>query len=261
MSIRVGDLEFAVTKAELRYACIPNGTLAVDLEIVGERREGLHLTLDAPPLRGRVLEDLTGQALVITSPTKPDLDNPRFAQAVAGIYIGTHELVYDSRIDWGDVNDRGISLRWTGVVDDLDAYDGSMPQQPLVVDVRAAVVEVPHQWVRWGMTCAEDDSPVLRRIHAGLVSKLTDELVARAWFAGMPFVAVDLVVQVESRGHRWPALPPRPANEPQLIVARVLRALVVRGDDAAVQRAIEAEIAAGLERLEKRYRQGVPRLR
>jgi hypothetical protein len=34
----------------------------------------------------------------------------------------------------------------------------------------------------------------------------------------------------------------------------------MRGDDAALQRAIEAEIAAALEQLEKRYRQGGPSL-
>jgi hypothetical protein len=261
MSIRVGELEFAVKKAVLRYTRVPNGTISIDLEIDGVRREGLHLTLDPPPLRGRALEDLTGQVLVIKSPTTPCLGEPRAVFAVAGIYIGTHELVYDSRIEWGPVDDRGIQLRWTGVVDDLDAYDGSKPQQPLVVDVRATVVEVPHRWVTWRMTCAEEDElPMLDRIRGSLLDKITRELAARAWFEGMPFAAVELVVQVEARGRRWPALPPRGASDPQLIVVRVLRAVVVQGDDAALQRAIDAEIAAGLEHLEKRYRQGVPRL-
>ncbi len=261
MSIRVGELEFAVNKAELRYTRLPDDTIAVYVEIVGERREGLQLTLDPPPLPGRALEDLTGQVHVITSPTKPDLDNPRHVNVVAGIYVGSHEDVYDSRVEWGGVDERGISLRWTGVVKDLDAYDGSKPRQPLVVDVRATVVEVPHRWVTWRMTCAkQDESPLLRRIEASLLSKLSDELTARTWFKGMPFVALELVVQVEARGRKWPSLPPRGASDPQAVIAKVPRAVVMRGDDAALQRAIETEIAAALEQLEKRYRQGAPRL-
>jgi hypothetical protein len=92
------------------------------------------------------------------------------------------------------------------------------------------------------------------------MSKLRGELTARTWFTGMPFVALDLVVQVEARGRRWPVLPARGASDPQLIIAKVLRAVVMSGDDDALQRAIEAEVATALERLEKRYRQGVPRL-
>lgn len=56
MSIRVGELEFAVKKAELRYTGLPDDTIAADLEIVGDRRGGLKLTLEPPPLPGRVLE-------------------------------------------------------------------------------------------------------------------------------------------------------------------------------------------------------------
>jgi len=52
----------------------------------------------------------------------------------------------------------------------------------------------------------------------------------------------------------------RKASEPQVVVAKVLRGLVMSGDGAAVQRAIEAEIAPALEQLDKRYRQGEPRL-
>src|SRR4051812_13411724 len=120
MPIRVGELEFAVNKAELRYTCVPNGTISIELEIVGDRREGLHLTLDPPPLPGRVLSDLTGQVQSIGSPTKPDPDDPRLVTTVAGIYVGTHEDVHRSRVEWGRVDDRGIALVWTGVVDDLD---------------------------------------------------------------------------------------------------------------------------------------------
>jgi hypothetical protein len=261
MTIRVGALEFAVKKAELRYTRVPNNTISMYLEIDGDRREGLRLTLDPPPLPGRVLTDLTGQVQVITSPTKPDLDNPRFVNVVAGIYVGSHEDVYDSRVEWGGIDDRGISLRWTGVVADLDVYDGSKPRQPLVVDVLATVVEVPHQWVTWRITCAEEDEyPLLRRIEPNLVGKLSGELSARRWFEGMPFVALELAVQVEARGRRWPTLPPRAASDPQVIIAKVPRAVVMRGDDAALQRAVEAEIAAVLDQLEKQYRQGVPRL-
>jgi hypothetical protein len=261
MTIRVGELEFAVKRAELRYTRIPNGTIEVYLEIVGDCREGLRLTLDPPPLPGRVLADLAGQVQIIRAPIKPDLDDPRAVNVVAGIYVGTHEGVYDSRVEWGGVDERGIALRWTGVVDNLDVYDGSRPQQPLVVDVIATVVEAAHQRVTWRMTHAEEDEyPLLERVRASLLGKLSGELDARAWFEGMPFVALELVVQVEARGHRWPALSPRRASDPQLVIARVLRALVMRGDDAALQRAIEAEIAAALEQLEKRYRQGVPSL-
>jgi hypothetical protein len=261
MSIRVGGLEFAVKKAELRYTRVPNDTIDLLLGIVGDRREGLSLTLDPPPVPGRALADLTGRTTVITSPTRPDLDDPRAVNVVAGIYVGSHEDVYDSRIEWGDVDDRGIALRWTGMVGDLDRYDGSKPRQPLVVDVRATVAEVPHQRVTWRMFAAEpDEYPLLNRIHASLVSRLSTELAARRWFDGMPFVAVELAVQVEARGRRWPVLPPRSASDPQRILARVPRATVMHGDDAALQRALEAEIATALEHLEKRYRQGAPRL-
>ena len=73
MRIVVGDLQFAVTKAELRYTRVPNSTIEVYLEIVGDRREGLKLTLDPAPIPGRVLADLTGQVQVIASATKPSL--------------------------------------------------------------------------------------------------------------------------------------------------------------------------------------------
>ena len=69
MFIRVGALEFAVVKAELRYTRVPNNTIAVALEVVGNRADSLHLTLDPPPLPGRSLGDLTGQIQVIASPT------------------------------------------------------------------------------------------------------------------------------------------------------------------------------------------------
>jgi len=260
MSIRVGALEFAVVKAELCYTRVPNNTIAVTLEVFGNRAGSLHLTLDPPPLPGRSLGDLTGQIQVIASPTRPSLDDPRFVEVVAGIYVGSHEDVYDGRIEWGCVDDRGISLRFTGIVDDLDG-DSSQPRQPLVVEVCATVIEQPHLWVTWRTTCAnEDEYPLLHRIQESLVGKLTSELAERVWFAGMPFVAVELVVQVEIPGHRWPTSPPRRASDPQLIVVRVPRSVVLRGDDAALQRALEAEIASGLEQLSKQYRRGVPRL-
>jgi len=261
MSIRVGELEFGIKKAELRFTRVPNDTISVYLEIVGDRREHINLTLDPPPLPGRALADLAGQVQVIASPTKPDLYNPRGVNVVAGIYVGSHEDVRDSRIEWGGVDDRGISLRWTGIVDDLDYYDGSKPRQPLVVDVTASVVEVPHRWVTWLVTHAKpDEYPPLQRIKASVITKLGDDLAARTWFEGMPFVALELVVQVEAKNRRWPVLPPRGASDDQLIIARVPRAVVMRGDDAALARAIEAEVAAGLERLDKQYRQGAPRL-
>jgi hypothetical protein len=127
--------------------------------------------------------------------------------------------------------------------------------------VVASVVEVPHPWVTWRITCAEEDEhPLLRRIRPSLIGKLSADLAARSWFNGLPFVALELVVQVEARGRRWPTLPVRKVSDPQVVVAKVLRGLVMSGDDAAVQRAIEAEIAPALEQLEKRYRQGEPRL-
>jgi hypothetical protein len=261
MPIRVGELEFAVVTAELRYSCVPDGTIAIELEIVGDRAGGLQLTLDPPPLPGHLLADLTGQVQSIRSPTRPDPDDPRLVTVVAGIYVGSHEDVYGSRIEWGPVDDRGISLVWTGIVDDLDTYDGSKPRQPLVVDVVAAVVEVPHQSVTWLVTrAAEDEYPRLGGIKASLLGKLDRELAARTWFAGMPFVRLELEVQIEAQGRRWPVLPPRKASEPQRVIAKVPRAVVMRGDDAALQHAIEAEIAAALDQLEKQYRQGAPRL-
>jgi len=60
---------------------------------------------------------------------------------------------------------RGISLRCTGVVDDLDG-DRSKPRQPLVVEVRATVIEVPHLWVTWRTTGAEE---VALRFRTGLI--------------------------------------------------------------------------------------------
>jgi hypothetical protein len=254
MSIRVGALEFAVVKAELRYTRVPNNTIAVELEVVGNRPGSLDLTFEPPALPGRSLGDLTGQIQVIASPTRPSLDDPRFVEVVAGIYVGSHEDVYDSRIEWGSVDDRGISLRCTGVVDDLDG-DSSKPRQELVVEARATVIEVPHRWVTWRGTRAEEDEyPLVIRIQERLVGKLTSDLAARAWFAGMPFVAVEIVVQVDAPGRRWPTPPPRRASDPQRIVARVPRTVVMRGDDAALQRALEAEISSGLEPLAKQYR-------
>lgn len=261
MRIRVGEVEFGIESAEVRYTRVPNGTIAVDLDVVGERRDGLHLTLAPPPLPGRVLADLTGQLQIISSPTKPDADDARAVNIVAGIYVGTHELVMDSRVAWGATDERGISVRWTGVVDDLDAYDGSQPRQPLVVDVHATAVEVPHPWVSWRATHAEEDEyPHLDGLRDGVVNDLTAELVARKWFDGLPFVTVELVAQVEARGRRWEPLPPRVASAPQRIVAKLTRAVVKSGDPVAIRRALDAEIASGLEQLERRYRQGAPKL-
>ena len=118
MPIWIGELEFAAKTAELRYTRVPNGTIVVHLDVAGDRSDGLHLTLDPPPLRGRELADLTGQIQVITAPTRPCLDDPRSVNVVAGIYVGSHEDVYDSRIEWGRVDERGISVRWTGVMND-----------------------------------------------------------------------------------------------------------------------------------------------
>lgn len=151
-TIRIGKLEFPVESAELRYTPVPNGTIEVALEIRGERREGLSLDLYPPPLEGRVLGDLTGQVQIIASPTKPALDStiPNMVDTVAGIYVGTHESVHDSRIEWGQADARSIRVRWTGSVDDLDYYDGSVPRQPLVVDARALAIEIPYEAVKWG---------------------------------------------------------------------------------------------------------------
>ena len=259
MFIRVGEQEFAVSAAELRYTRVPNGTIAVYLTIQGERDGDLGLTLDPPPLPGRMLADLTGQVHIIASPTKPDLYEPRSVNEVAAIYVGSHESVYDSRVEWGSVDDRGIALRWTGIVDDLDVYDGSKPQQPLVIEAIASVIEEPHVRVRWIYTCANpDEHPFLDRIRPGVLSKLTSELTARGWFDGMPFTVLELVVQVETPRRSWPALPARSLADPQVIVASVPRKIVKQGDDAALQRAIEAEIATGLEKLEKQHRRGEP---
>jgi hypothetical protein len=239
---------------------VPNNTIAVALEVVGNRADSLHLTLSPPPIPGRSLGELTGQIQVIASPTRPSLDDPRSVEVVAGIYVGSHEDVYDSRIEWGPVDDRGISLRYTGIVDDFDG-DSSKPRQPLVVEACATVIEEPHLWVTWRTTRAEEDEyPLVHRIKESLVGTLTSELAERVWFAGMPFVALELVVQVEAPGRRWPTSPPRQASDPQLIVVRVPRTVVLRGGDAALQHTLEAEIASGLEQLAKQHRQGVPRL-
>lgn len=113
----------------------------------------------------------------------------------------------------------------------------------------------------WRTTRAqEDEYPLVHRIQDSLVGKLTSELAERVWFAGMPFVALELIVQVEAPGRLWSTAPPRRASDPQLIVVRVPRTVVLRGDDAALQCALEAEIASGLEQLAKQYRQGVPHL-
>jgi len=259
MLIRVGKVEFAVQKAEARYTRVPNGTIALDLDIVGDGPARIHLTLSPPPLRGRTLADLVGQFQVISSPTKPCLYDARSVTTVAGIYVGRHDDVYDSCIEWLGVDDSGISLRWTGVVNDLNWYEGSKPRQSLVVEVVAALVEVPHRPVIWIMTCAEEDeAPPLHRIRASLLPKLGAELAERAWFDGMPFVAIELVVQVDRWNRRWPSLPRRAKSEPALIVARVLRAVVMCGDDAVLQRAVEAEVAAGLASIQKRYRRSLP---
>jgi hypothetical protein len=68
------------------------------------------------------------------------------------------------------------------------------------------------------------------------------------------------LAQVDAPGRRWPTLPPRHASDPQRIVARVPRTAVMRGDDDALQHALEAEISSGPEQLENQYRQAVPRV-
>jgi hypothetical protein len=260
-TIRIGKLEFPVESAQLRYTPVPNSTIEVQLVIEGERREGLTLDLYPPPLKGRVLGDLTGQVQVIASPTTPALDSaiPNAVDTVAGIYVGTHESVHDSRIEWGQADPRSICVRWTGNVDDLDRYDGSVPRQPLVVDARALAVEVPYEAVKWGTTCADrDELAPLDRVRPGVLETLAGSLASRRWFDGMPFVGIEIVVKVEERGYSWRESP-RAANARQLIVAKLSRAQVMSGDDA-LRRAIETRVTEGLAQLEQRYRQGAPTL-
>lgn len=260
-TIRIGKLEFPVESAELRYTPVPNGTIEVALEIKGERREGLSLDLYPPPLEGRVLGDLTGQVQIIASPTKPALDStiPNMVDTVAGIYVGTHESVHDSRIEWGQADARSIRVRWTGSVDDLDYYDGSVPRQPLVVDARALAIEIPYEAVKWGVTCAgRDELAPLDRVRPGVLETVAASLASRRWFDGMPFVGIEIVVKVEERGYSWHPSP-RAANVRQLIVAKLSRAQVMSGDDA-LRRAIESHITEGLAQLDQRYRQGAPTL-
>lgn len=260
-TIRIGTHEFAVESAELRYTPVPNGTIEVGLVIEGERREGLTLELYPPPLEGRVLGDLTGQVQTIASPTKPVLDStiPNTVETVAGIYVGTHEDVHDSRIEWGQADARSICVRWTGSVDDLDCYDGSVPRQPLVVDARALAIEVPYETVKWGITCADrDEHPPLDRVRPGVLETLASSLASRRWFDGMPFVGIEIVVKVEERNYSWRESP-RPADARQLIVVKLSRAQVMSGDDA-LRRVVETRITEGLAQLDQRYRQGAPTL-
>lgn len=256
MSIRVREQEFPITSAELTYIRLPNGTIEVMVEITAKGEQDVTLSLYPPRLPGRSLDDLTGQVQVLASPTKPDRYGSRSVNVVAGIYAGTHEDVFDSRIEWGAVDERGIALRWTGRVHDLDLYC-SDAKYPLVVDAKLPVVERPHRYVFATYSQGEEASRIAD-VKERVVQSLAESLVARCWFDGMPFVAVELVVSVETKGHTWRALPSLPANEPPFILARLPRALVVSGDDAAIQRALELEINDGLEQLEKRYRQSKP---
>jgi hypothetical protein len=258
MRVRVGAEEFPIKSAELTYIRVPNGTIKVALEIEAKRDEGLRLSLYPSPLPGRALADLTGQVQLLASPTAPDRYEPRAVNVVAGIYVGSHEAVFDNRIEWGHVDERGIALHWTGAVGDLDAYN-STTRHPLVVDATVAAVERPHRYAFSYMTYAQPgESPRLDAVKERVVKSLDETLAARRWFEGMPFVAVEVVVRVEAKGRAWPALPPLRASEPPFVVAKLPRALVMRGDDESLQRALDAEIADGLAQLEKRYRQPAP---
>ena len=93
MLIRVGKVEFAVQRAEARYTRVPNGTIAVDLDITGDRPEHIRLTLTPPPIRGRTPSDLVGQFQIVSSPTRPCPYDPRSVVDVAGIYVGRHDDV------------------------------------------------------------------------------------------------------------------------------------------------------------------------
>ncbi len=256
MSIRVGAQEFPITSAQLTYTRVPNGTISLFAEIASQGKQWVTLSLNPPPLPGRTLADLTGQTQVITSPTKPDRYVPRAVNGVASIYAGTHEDVFESRLEWGRVDERGIALRWTGVVNDLDLYRNP-PKHPLVVDVTLSAVERPHRCV-FATYCEGEEASRIDAIKDSVVKSFDEKLGASRWFDGMPFVAVEVVVRVEAKGRAWPALPPLPANEPPFILAKLPRALVMSGDDEAIRRTLEAEISVGLEQLEKRYRQAQP---
>ena len=259
MSIRVGEQEFPIQSAQLTYTRVPNGTITVSLEISGEREHGLDLTLDPPPLSGRELADLTGQVQILPSPTAPDRHDPGAVVGVAGIYSGTNGDVVVSRGEWGRVDERGISVHWTGLVRDLDYYC-SDPQYALVVDAHVPVTERAHAYVSWYLICAgRDEFPRIEALKDRVVQDLAESLTARRWFDGMPFAAVEIAVQVEAKGRAWPPLPPTPANEAPIIVAKLLRGLVMSGDEDSLRRALDAEISAGLEQLDKRYRQDAPR--
>jgi hypothetical protein len=178
---------------------------------------------------------------------------------VAGIYIHSHEEVHASRVEWLAVRDGRVSLRWTGTVDDPDGYDAEARRQRLLVEVQATAIERPHESVAWTTINADQgESLWFRALQSAVVTQVAADLAARRWFEGMPFCALELAVQVEARGRRWPEWPPRGPADRQLILARLPRALAVANDAGAIRRAIEAEIAAGLDRLEKRFRQRPP---
>lgn len=92
-----------------------------------------------------------------------------------------------------------------------------------------------------------------------MIAALAGDLTAQRWFDGLPFVSVEVVPQVEGPGRRWPELPTAAANEPQLLLVRLPRALVRAGDAVALRRTIDDELTAGLARLAQRFRQGTPR--
>ena len=256
MSIRVGAQEFPITSAELTYTRLPNGTIGVFVEIASKAEQWVTLSLNPPPLPGRTLADLTGQAQVLTSPTKPDRYDPRAVNGVASIYAGTHEDVFESRLEWGRVDERGIALHWTGVVNDLDIYRNP-PKHTLVVDTTLLAIERPHRCV-FSNYGEGDEVSRIDAVKDSVVKSFDERLTASKWFEGMPFVAVEVVVRVEAKGRSWPALPTLPANEPPFIVAKLPRALVMSGDSESIRRALEAEINDGLGLLEKRYRQAQP---
>lgn len=110
------------------------------------------------------------------------------------------------------------------------------------------------------MTCGdEDELAAFAPLRDPLVAELSADLARRGWFSALPFTAIELVVQVHARDRRWDPLPQRAPNEDQIVLVRVPRPVVKSGDAVALRTAIMAEVAAGVDALERRYRLGTPR--